>query len=79
MADVPETANSGRAAQELVRLALLEFRPGALVSTGFTIARVREYDPGCPASDEELVNMVIAAARGRSMTIEFDHNGETAA
>jgi len=59
--------------QELVRLALLDFLPGAVVSTRATIANVRERAPNCAASDNELVNHIISMATGQSMTIEFDH------
>ena len=78
MADLSATLNNQRSAQELVRLALLEFRPGTVVSTSSTIARVREYDPGCTATNQDLVNLVIAAATGHSMTIEFDHGSDAA-
>jgi len=65
--------------QELVRLALLDFLPGMVVSTRATICTVRERAPGCAASDTELVNLIIAAATGHSMMIEFDHTEQNAA
>lgn len=78
MADISSTALV-HSPQELVRLALLEFLPGAVVSTRATISNVRQRAPGCPASDTELVDLIIAAATGRSMTIEFDHAERNAA
>ncbi|MGC4025230.1 MAG: hypothetical protein QM744_08810 [Mesorhizobium sp.] len=71
MADISSTLT--HSPQELVRLALLDFLPGAVVSTRATITNVRERAPNCAASDSELVNLIIAAATGHSMTIEFDH------
>jgi hypothetical protein len=79
VADLSPTILGQRSPQELVRLALLEFRPGAIISTSEVIARVREYDPYCVATDIDLVNLIIAAATGQSMMVEFDHNEETAA
>ncbi|WP_137113470.1 MULTISPECIES: hypothetical protein [Mesorhizobium] len=71
MADISSTMNN--CPRELVRLALLDFLPGAVVSTRATILNVRERAPECAASDTELVDFIISAATGHSMTIEFDH------
>lgn len=72
MADLSATMPD-QSPQELVRLALLDFLPGTVVSTRETINRVRQQDPACRASDNELVDLIIAASTGHSMTIEFDH------
>lgn len=67
---------SSETPQQLVRLALLDFLPGAVVSTRQAIMQVRELNAACPASDGQLVDLIVATATGQSMTIEFDHTTE---
>ena len=60
-------------AQDLVSSALSKFRAGDTVSTRAALDAIRRIDPGCVDSDDDLVELIVMAAIGKTMAVVFDH------
>jgi hypothetical protein len=52
---------------------LSKHRPGAVVSTHYSVVEARRLAPRCEASDDELVNLIAKVAITHKMAISFDH------
>lgn len=59
--------------QNLVSSALSRFRAGDTVSTRAALDAIRRMDPTCVDSDDDLVELVVMAAIGKTMAVVFDH------
>ncbi|ESX05088.1 hypothetical protein NKJ16_04600 [Mesorhizobium sp. M0179] len=59
--------------QNLVSSALSRFRAGDTVSTRAALDAIRRMDPTCVDSDDDLVELVVMAAIGKTMGVVFDH------
>ncbi|ESZ08907.1 hypothetical protein NKH47_12935 [Mesorhizobium sp. M1060] len=59
--------------QNLVSSALSRFRAGDTVSTRAALDAIRRMDPTCVDSDDDLVELVVKAAIGKTMAVVFDH------
>ncbi|ESY31585.1 MULTISPECIES: hypothetical protein [unclassified Mesorhizobium] len=59
--------------QNLVSSALSRFRAGDTVSTRAAPDAIRRMDPTCVDSDDDLVELVVMAAIGKTMAVVFDH------
>ncbi|ESX06939.1 hypothetical protein X769_10015 [Mesorhizobium sp. LSJC268A00] len=59
--------------QNLVSSALSRFRAGDTVSTSAALDAIRRMDPTCVDSDDDLVELVVMAAIGKTMAVVFDH------
>ncbi|ESZ61992.1 hypothetical protein [Mesorhizobium sp. L103C131B0] len=59
--------------QNLVSSALFRFRAGDTVSTRAALDAIRRMDPTCVDSDDDLVELVVMAAIGKTMAVVFDH------
>lgn len=60
-------------AQNLVSSALSKFRAGDTVSTRAALDTIRRMDPACIDSDDDLVELIVMAAIGKTMAVVFDH------
>jgi len=60
-------------AQDLVSSALSKFRAGDTVSTRAALDAIRRMNPGCVDSDDDLVELIVMAAIGKTMGVVFDH------
>ncbi|RWL18714.1 MAG: hypothetical protein E5X61_04090 [Mesorhizobium sp.] len=60
-------------AQELVSSALSRFRAGDTISTRAAIDAIRRAAPAFEDSDDQLVELVVMTAIGRTMGVVFDH------
>ena len=60
-------------AQELVSSALSKFRAGDTISTRAAIEAIRRISPSCEDSDDDLVELIVMAAIGKTMGVVFDH------
>jgi hypothetical protein len=60
-------------AHHLVSSALSKFRAGDTVSTRAALDAIRRMDPTCLDSDDDLVEMIVMAAIGKTMAVVFDH------
>ena len=60
-------------AQNLVSSVLSKFRAGDTVSTRAALDAIRRMDPGCVDSDDDLVELIVMAAIGKTMAVVFDH------
>ncbi|MGX5846139.1 hypothetical protein ACWGTO_03595 [Mesorhizobium sp. PL10] len=60
-------------AQNLVSSALSKFRAGDTVSTRAALDAIRRMDPTCIDSDDDLVELIVMAAIGKTMAVVFDH------
>jgi len=60
-------------AQDLVSSALSKFRAGDTVSTRAALDAIRRMAPTCIDSDDELVELIVMAAIGKTMAVVFDH------
>lgn len=58
--------------QELVESVLSRFRAGDTVSTRSAIDALRRAAPYCEASDDDLVELIVMTATGRTMAVIFD-------
>nr|WP_254023458.1 hypothetical protein [Mesorhizobium ventifaucium] len=58
---------------ELVSSALSKFRAGDTISTRAAIDTIRRAGPACADSDDQLVELIVMTAIGRTMGIVFDH------
>lgn len=70
---VPRVAVVDLTAQQLVSSALSKFRAGDTISTRATLDAVRRSAPACEDSDDELVELIVMTAIGRTMGVVFDH------
>ncbi|MES0044943.1 hypothetical protein [Mesorhizobium sp. M0091] len=59
--------------QNLVSSALSRFRAGDTVSTRAALDAIRRMDPTWVDSDDDLVELVVMAAIGKTMAVVFDH------
>jgi hypothetical protein len=59
--------------QELVSSALSRFRAGDTISTRAMLDAIRRIDPTCSDSDDDLVELIVMAAIGKTMGVVFDH------
>ena len=59
--------------QQLVSSALSKFRAGDTVSTRAALDAIRRMDPTCVDSDDDLVELIVMAAIGKTMAVVFDH------
>ncbi|MER8389650.1 hypothetical protein NKJ46_14125 [Mesorhizobium sp. M0166] len=60
-------------AQELVSSALSRFGAGDTISTRAMLDIVRRTAPACRDSDDDLVELIVMTAVGRTMGVVFDH------
>ncbi len=60
-------------AHDLVSSALSKFRAGDTVSTRAALDAIRRMDPTCADSDDDLVELIVMAAIGKTMAVIFDH------
>lgn len=60
-------------AQELVSSALLRFRAGDTISTRAALDAIRRIGPACVDSDDDLVELIVMTAIGKTMGVVFDH------
>ena len=60
-------------AHDLVSSALSKFRAGDTVSTRAALDAIRRMDPTCVDSDDDLVELIVMAAIGKTMAVVFDH------
>ncbi|MET3582609.1 hypothetical protein ABID19_005671 [Mesorhizobium robiniae] len=60
-------------AEELVSSALSKFRAGDTISTRAAIEAIRRAGPACDDSDDQLVELIVMTAIGRTMGVVFDH------
>ncbi|CCV05391.1 conserved hypothetical protein [Mesorhizobium metallidurans STM 2683] len=63
----------GLTAQELVSSALSKFRAGDTISTRAALDAVRRTSPACQDSDDDLVELIVMTAIGKTMGVVFDH------
>jgi hypothetical protein len=59
--------------QELVSSALSRFRAGDTISTRAMLDAIRRIDPNRSDSDDDLVELIVMAAIGKTMGVVFDH------
>ncbi|WFP78236.1 hypothetical protein [Mesorhizobium sp. WSM4906] len=59
--------------QDLVSSALSKFRAGDTISTRAMLDAIRQSDPSCEDSDDQLVELIVMAAVGKTMGVVFDH------
>jgi hypothetical protein len=52
---------------------LSKFRAGDTVSTRAALDAIRRMDPTCVDSDDDLVELIVMAAIGKTMAVVFDH------
>ena len=60
-------------AHGLVSSALSKFRAGDTVSTRAALDAIRRLDPTCLDSDDDLVELIVMTAIGKTMAVVFDH------
>lgn len=60
-------------AQELVSSTLSRFRAGDTISTRAALDAIRRMSPACQDSDDDLVELVVMTAIGKTMGVVFDH------
>jgi hypothetical protein len=60
-------------AQQLVSSVLSKFRAGDTISTRAMLDAIRRIGPTCLDSDDDLVELVVMTAIGRTMGVVFDH------
>jgi hypothetical protein len=60
-------------AHDLVSSALSKFRAGDTVSTRAALDAIRRMDPACLDSDDDLVELIVMTAIGKTMAVVFDH------
>ncbi|MCV3207379.1 hypothetical protein OHD62_12085 [Mesorhizobium sp. YC-39] len=60
-------------AQELVSSTLSKFRAGDTISTRAALDAIRRMSPACQDSDDDLVELVVMTAIGKTMGVVFDH------
>jgi hypothetical protein len=60
-------------AQELVSSALSKFRAGDTISTRAALDAIRRTGLACKDSDDDLVELIVMTAIGRTMAVVFDH------
>jgi hypothetical protein len=70
---VPRVPVIDLTAQELVSSALSKFRAGDTVSTRASLDAIRRIGPACEDSDDDLVELIVMMAIGRTMGVIFDH------
>ena len=70
---VPRVPVIDLTAQQLVSSALSKFRAGDTISTRAALDAVRRSAPACEDSDDELVELIVMTAIGRTMGVVFDH------
>ncbi|UVK40545.1 hypothetical protein LHFGNBLO_002019 [Mesorhizobium sp. AR10] len=70
---VPRVAVVDLTAQGLVTSALSKFRAGDTISTRAALDAVRRIGPACTDSDDDLVELIVMTAIGRTMGVVFDH------
>ncbi|MEP6567047.1 MAG: hypothetical protein ABJB10_18090 [Mesorhizobium sp.] len=70
---VPSVPVIDLTAQQLVSSALSKFRAGDTISTRAALDAVRRSAPACGDSDDELVELIVMTAIGRTMGVVFDH------
>lgn len=70
---VPKVPAIDPTAEDLVSLALSKFRAGDTVSTRAAIEAIRRAGPTCEESDDDLVELIVMAAIGKTMGVVFDH------
>ncbi|MCP9229869.1 hypothetical protein NKJ72_07210 [Mesorhizobium sp. M0045] len=63
-------------AQELVSSALSRFGAGDTISTRAMLDIVRRTAPACGNSDDDLVELIVMTAVGRTMGVVFDHRSQ---
>jgi hypothetical protein len=59
--------------QELVSSALSRFRAGDTISTRAMLDAIRRIDPNRSDSDDDLIELIVMAAIGKTMGVVFDH------
>ncbi|CCV16180.1 hypothetical protein [Mesorhizobium sp. STM 4661] len=60
-------------AQELVSSALSKFRAGDTISTRAALDAIRRTSPACQDSDDDLVELIVMTAIGKTMGVMFNH------
>ena len=70
---VPSVPVIDLTAQELVSSALSKFRAGDTVSTRAALDAIRRAAPACEECDDDLVELIVMTAIGRTMGVVFDH------
>jgi hypothetical protein len=70
---VPSVPVIDLTAQQLVSSALSKFRAGDIISTRAALDAVRRSAPAFGDSDDELVELIVMTAIGRTMGVVFDH------
>ncbi len=70
---VPNAPVIDMTAQDLVSSVLSKFSAGDTISTSAMLAAVRRDAPTCGDSDDDLVELIVMTAIGRTMGVVFDH------
>jgi hypothetical protein len=70
---VPNLPVIDMTAQDLVSSVLSRFSAGDTVSTSAMLAAVRSQVPTCGNSDDDLVELIVMTAIGKTMGVVFDH------